>query len=73
MKKETPREIEYWNILEQIVIRVHAWGMVMLYYIPKLKEAGISDKDIKKHFLELLEAYTGEQLYQSNVQKKKMS
>ena len=63
MKKETAEQKEYWNILERIVVGVHAWGLIIMYYVPKLKEIGLSDKDIKKHFLDILEAYTGEEIY----------
>jgi hypothetical protein len=63
MKKETAEQKEYWDILERIVVGVHAWGLVMIYYIPKLKETGISEEDIKENFLDLLEAYAGEEIY----------
>jgi len=69
MKKETPEEKEYWNT---IMLGVHTCWIIILYYIPELKELGLSNNDITTHFKELLEAHIGEQNYCSKeVQKTK--
>jgi hypothetical protein len=68
MKKETPEEKEYWNT---IMLGVQTWGIIILYYIPELKELGISNNDITNHFKEILEAHIGEQQYNSKCSKEK--
>jgi hypothetical protein len=77
--KESPEKIEYWNA---IMLGIQMWGIIIIHYVPELKEMGISNNDITNNFKEILEAHIGEQLYlyyenyyrlyHSNVQKIKM-
>lgn len=61
--RETKLDKEYWDTLKYIMLCVQGWALVIIYYVPKLKEIGLSNKDITTHFKEILEAYIGEQNY----------
>jgi len=70
--RETKLDKEYWNTLKYIMLSAQGWALIIMYYVPLLKEIGLSNKDITTHFKELLEAHIGEQNYCSKeVQKTK--
>lgn len=62
MKKETLKEKEYW---EHMMILIQGWAIIIMWYAPIFTKLGISRKDIKAHFKELVEAYAGEKIYLS--------
>jgi hypothetical protein len=70
IKKETPQEKEYWNKLAYIMTMVQGWAIIILWYVPIFTRMGISNKDIKNHFKEIIEAYMGEQKYCSKLFKR---
>jgi len=51
-----------WCNIEEIITTINIWTLLIAYYTPQLIETGISTKDIKKHFKEIIEAHIGEQL-----------
>lgn len=60
--KETKIEKEYWDI---IMAHIKIGAIIIMFFVPLFKELGINNKDIKDNFKELIEAYTGERLYNS--------
>jgi len=63
MKKETIEQKEYWDKLEEIMLLHTRMAIIIFWYAPIFTKMGINTRDIKAHFQELIEAYTGEEIY----------
>jgi hypothetical protein len=56
-------DIQNKRTIDKIMPLIQGWTIIILWYVPIFTRMGISEKDIKEHFKELIEAYEGEKIY----------